>query len=73
MIRFKARHKICEKEDHENIDVICNLMGDRKTDMKDRVCIKCYVPERLQKNEEYIKSLKDAEENLRKIGAIADD
>jgi len=73
MIRFKARPKICEKEEHENIDVLCNLLGDEKNKWEDRVCIKCRVPERLQDNKEYIKSLNDAEEYLRKVGMIADD
>lgn len=61
MFRFKKQPEICKKEDHVNIDVLCKLPWDEKQ-WPDRVCEKCFVPERFQEDEEYLSSRKRFEE-----------
>ena len=61
------KNKICEKGLHENIDVICNFVGDDEIKWPDIVCKKCFIPERLQNNEEYLKDREESEKYLNKI------
>ena len=61
------KNKICEKGIHENIDVICNYVHDEKTTWRDRVCNKCFISERLQNNEEYLKDREESAKYLNKI------
>lgn len=61
---IKSVNKLIEKKtccnhgEHENIDVICNFkfLPDHDS-WKDRVCKKCFIPERLQNDHEYIERL----------------
>jgi hypothetical protein len=72
MFKVKKCSPICETGKHENIDVICNFPVS-EISWKNRICVKCKIPEKAQEDKEYIQSLKNAEKHLIEIGIISDD
>lgn len=70
MSKIKGKIEIqlnkCEEEGHENIDVNCNFLGCDES-WKDRVCKKCCIPERLQKNKEFIQHIKDVKRYISRM------
>lgn len=68
--KFKRRHTICEKSEHENIDVICGFPG--MPYWRERVCKKCLLDERHQADDELIKKLKEGEMRFFVGGALSD-